>query len=173
MSRHSRTGQVNHTKPPPHLDFLLVLTEFSQRLLMVDRSGEKGVLPFLMKQLPEGQFRSIQEGRLSGWDPLLTYFAATKGGVAANVGAKGKKRAQRGMRLLYFYGVWFHCDVILGGEGVAMGRPPTKAPRLEATPTGSEGGSEEGGSESGSPPPPVASEGRRTRGRGQQRKGEV
>ena len=45
---------------------------------------------------------------------------------------------------------------------------PSKIPRIDATPPGSEGGSEEGGSESGSPAP--VPEGRKTRGRGQQRK---
>ena len=43
-----------------------------------------------------------------------------------------------------------------------------KVPKLVATPPESEAGSEEGGSESGSPVPEVS--GRRTRGRGQQRK---
>lgn len=38
--------------PPPHLDFLLVLSEFSFRLLDVDRHGNKGVIPYLKSQVP-------------------------------------------------------------------------------------------------------------------------
>ena len=98
MSRQATTGQVNHSKPPPNLDFLLILSEFSHRLLMVDRSGDRGVLPFLMKQLPEGQFKRIQEKKSGGWEPLLTYYGITRGGVAANVGTRGRKRGPKGER---------------------------------------------------------------------------
>ena len=93
MSRHKASGQVNHSKPPPNLDFLVLLSEFSHRLLMVDRCGERGVLPFLMKQLPEGQFKRIQEGKLPGWGPLISYFKVTQ---PSTVGAKGKKKGVRG-----------------------------------------------------------------------------
>lgn len=106
MSRQTTSGQVNHSKPPPHLDFLLILMEFSHRLLMVDRSGERGVLPFLMKQLPEGQFKRIQEKKLASWEPLLAYYAITRGGVASNVGSKGKKRAAKGANVLAGVQVW-------------------------------------------------------------------
>ena len=95
MSRHETTGEVDHSKPPPHVDFLLILAEFSHRLLVVDRCGERGVLPFLMKQLPEGQFKRILAGKMAGWDPLVAYFKITqpnKGTVATAVGAKGRKR---------------------------------------------------------------------------------
>ena len=33
--------------PPPYLDFLTVLGEFSNRLLEVDKTGKKGVLVYL------------------------------------------------------------------------------------------------------------------------------
>lgn len=101
MSRHGVSGQVNHSKPPPNLDFLYILTEFSHRLLMVDRTGERGVLPFLMKQLPQGQFKRIEEGKLAGWEPLMTYFRVTKGSVAPTVGSKGKKRPPKGEQSIY------------------------------------------------------------------------
>lgn len=59
-----------------------------------------------------------------------------------------------------------HCIItnIEGGDG---GMSLRKAPRVEATPTESEVGSEEGGSERGSLSPPPVSETRKTRGRGQ------
>ena len=99
MARHKTSGSVNYAKPPPNLDFLMLLSEFSHRLLMVDRCGERGVLPFLMKQLPQGQFQQIQEGKMKGWAPLLAYFKVTnpnKGGGATAVGPKGRKRGTRG-----------------------------------------------------------------------------
>ncbi len=100
MFRQEAPGQpVNHAKPPPNLDFLYVLSEFSHRLLMVDRCGERGVLPFLLKQLPEGQFKRIQDSKLPGWDPLIAYFRITqpnKGGVATAAGGRGRKRVARG-----------------------------------------------------------------------------
>ena len=101
MSRHETAGQaVNHSKPPPHLDFLTVLSEFSHRLLMVDRCGERGVLPFLLKQLPEGQLKRIQDSKLPGWEPLLAYFRVTqpnKGGAATAAGGRGRKRVAKGV----------------------------------------------------------------------------
>lgn len=99
MSRHNVSGSVDHTKPPPNLEFLSILSEFSPRLLMVDRCGERGVLPFLLKQLPEGQFKLIQQGKFTGWEPLLAYFRATqpnKGGVVTNKGGAARKRAAKG-----------------------------------------------------------------------------
>ena len=33
--------------PPPQIDFLAILGEFSNRLLEVDRTGKKGVLVYL------------------------------------------------------------------------------------------------------------------------------
>lgn len=100
MSRETkRSGPVDHSKPPPHLDFLFILVEFSHRLLVVDRCGDKGVLPFLTKQLPEGRFKKIQEEKPASWEPLITYYQVTrpnKGGVAFSAGNKGKKRPLKG-----------------------------------------------------------------------------
>ena len=90
-------GRVDHNKPPPHLNFLFILSEFSYRLLAVDRCGERGVIPFLMKQLPEGQLKRIKEGKFPGWDAFLAYYRntqVTKGGVATPlVSKKGRKRS--------------------------------------------------------------------------------
>lgn len=181
MSRETkRSGPVDHSKPPPHLDFLFILVEFSHRLLVVDRCGDKGVLPFLTKQLPEGRFKKIQEEKPASWEPLITYYQVTrpnKGGVAFSAGNKGKKRPLKGESALggaEIYGdqqsPFFY---FTGGEGWLSARPG-KVPRVETTPPGSEVGSEEGGSESGSPPAPaVVAEGRKTRRKPQQRKGLV
>ena len=100
LSRQGSGKKVDYNKPPPHLNFLFILAEFSHRLLAVDRSGERGVLPFLMKQLPEGQFKRIKGGKCAGWDALLAYYRSTglsKSGVAPTPVKKGRKRLpQRG-----------------------------------------------------------------------------
>lgn len=166
LSRGHEVAEVDHSKPPPNVDFLLILSEFSHRLLVVDRCGERGVLPFLMKQLPEGQFKRIQDGRLAGWQPLLTYFKITqpnKGSVIPTSGGKGRKRTQKGNYKSRAILLSEHCII---HEGDTSSRP-SKAPRIETTPTGSEHGSEEGGGEGLSVSPPPITEGPKTRGRGQ------
>jgi len=60
-------GDGDPLAPPPNLDFLLVLSEFSPRLLEVDRIGKKGVAVYLQKQLEEKV-----EGRVE-WDALTVY----------------------------------------------------------------------------------------------------
>ena len=147
MSRHKVSGSVDHTKPPPNLDFLLILSEFSPRLLMVDRCGERGVLPFLFKQLPEGQFKQIQQGKFNGWEPLLAYFRVTqpnKGGVITHAGGVGKKRGAKGQSPLHALVTFADAAQCAAGEQL-LGALARKVPR-----SGSEGGS--GGSEAGSPP---------------------
>lgn len=39
--------------PPPYVKFLTVLSEFSNRLLEVDRTGKKGVLVYLQVRMPQ------------------------------------------------------------------------------------------------------------------------
>ena len=63
--------------PPPNLDFLQILSEFSYRLLEVDRSGKKGVATYLEDQLPEGLWGRV-EG-LAEWEPLRSYFSTLTG----------------------------------------------------------------------------------------------
>ena len=67
----SRQDGQSDTEPPSNLEFLLVLAEFSFRLLEVDRTGRKGVLAYLETQLPEGIWEQV-EG-LSDWEPLRIY----------------------------------------------------------------------------------------------------
>lgn len=57
--------------PPPNLEFLLVLSEFSPRLLEIDRTGKKGVAVYLQGQLGEGVEEEV-EGRPE-WEPLRVY----------------------------------------------------------------------------------------------------
>lgn len=88
--------RVDFNKPPPHINFLYILSEFSHRLLAIDRSGERGIIPFLMKQLPEGHYKRVKEGRIPGWDALVAYHRNTqvvKGPVpAASQSRRGRKR---------------------------------------------------------------------------------
>lgn len=104
MSRHQppTSGQeanVDFNQPPPHINFLYILSEFSNRLLAIDRSGDRGVVPFLMKQLPEGHYRHIKEGRVPGWDALMAYYRNTqvsKSPVpAAMPSRRGRKRKSK------------------------------------------------------------------------------
>ena len=44
---------------------------------MVDRTGEKGVIPFLKEHLPNGLIEAIQAKRLDGWGSLLAYYRTT------------------------------------------------------------------------------------------------
>lgn len=71
------TDEFESAEPPPNLDFLVILNEFSHRLLMVDRTGDKGVIPFLKEHLPNGLIEAIQDKRLEGWGSLLTYYRNT------------------------------------------------------------------------------------------------
>ncbi len=63
--------------PPPNIDFLMILNEFSIRLLAVDRTGEKGVVSFLEKQLPGGLLTAIKDKVVQGWDSLMFYHRHT------------------------------------------------------------------------------------------------
>ena len=56
---------------PPNLEFLLVLSEFSPRLLEIDRIGKKGVAVYLQGQLGEGVEEEV-EG-MPGWEALRLY----------------------------------------------------------------------------------------------------
>ena len=58
--------------PPPNLDFLQVLSEFTYRLLEVDRTGKKGVAAYLEDQLPDGLWERVE--RLAEWEPLRSYI---------------------------------------------------------------------------------------------------
>ena len=60
-------GDDNPLSPPPNLEFLLVLSEFSPRLLEVDRTGKKGVAVYL-----QGQLEEKMEGRVD-WEALRAY----------------------------------------------------------------------------------------------------
>ena len=53
--------------PPPNLEFLLVLSEFSPRLLEIDRTGKKGVAVYLQGQLGE-EVEGMPE-----WEALRVY----------------------------------------------------------------------------------------------------
>ena len=57
--------------PPPNLEFLLVLSEFSPRLLEIDRIGKKGVAVYLQGQLGEGVEEEV-EG-MPEWEALRMY----------------------------------------------------------------------------------------------------
>lgn len=57
--------------PPPNLEFLLVLSEFSPRLLEIDRIGKKGVAVYLQGQLGEGVEEEV-EG-VPEWEALRLY----------------------------------------------------------------------------------------------------
>ena len=57
--------------PPPNLEFLLVLSEFSPRLLEIDRIGKKGVAVYLQGQLGEGVEEEV-EG-MPEWEALRVY----------------------------------------------------------------------------------------------------
>ena len=57
--------------PPPNLEFLLVLSEFSPRLLEIDRIGKKGVAVYLQGQLGEGVEEEV-EG-VPEWEALRVY----------------------------------------------------------------------------------------------------
>ena len=57
--------------PPPNLEFLLVLSEFSPRLLEIDRIGKKGVAVYLQGQLGEGVEEEV-EG-VPEWEALRSY----------------------------------------------------------------------------------------------------
>lgn len=70
-------AEVKEMDPPPNIDFLMILNEFSHRLLAVDRTGEKGVIAFLMEHLPEGVMTAVQNKKLEGWDSLLYYYRNT------------------------------------------------------------------------------------------------
>ncbi len=59
------------TSPPPNLEFLVVLSEFSFRLLDVDRTGTNGILTYLRGLLPEGVWEQLDD--LGGWEPLRVY----------------------------------------------------------------------------------------------------
>ncbi len=63
--------------PPPNIDFLMILNEFSPRLLAVDRTGEKGVISFLESQLPNGLMEAVKEKMVEGWDSLMFYHRHT------------------------------------------------------------------------------------------------
>ena len=57
--------------PPLNLEFLLVLSEFSPRLLEIDRTGKKGVAVYLQSQLGEGVEEEV-EG-MPEWEALRVY----------------------------------------------------------------------------------------------------
>ncbi|CAI7999749.1 Cohesin subunit SA-2 [Geodia barretti] len=94
------TRPEDHTPgaPPPYIQFLSVLGEFSNRLLDVDRTGKKGVLVYLQERLGEGGW---EVGR-DGWTPLHLFrnmLAGGDGSVDGRAGrgrGKGKKRTQKG-----------------------------------------------------------------------------
>lgn len=106
--------------PPPQLDFIEVIAEFSFRLVNVDISGDKGMyviynlisrvilsiirLSFLKEQFEDHPLNEITE--LDGWEPLNNYITSlnrqegaeshdTTGGVAqTKKRGRGTKRKQ-------------------------------------------------------------------------------
>ena len=84
--------------PPPYLDFLIILTEFCHRLLFVDRVGENsGVLPFLIKQLPQDLVGKIRKKEIKGWESLAFYREHTLPPPSrAALGRMQRKRPQKG-----------------------------------------------------------------------------
>ncbi len=106
--------------PPPNIDFLMILNEFSHRLLAVDRTGERGVVSFLDDQLPEGLVQCIKNKTVQGWDSLMFYHrhtstapvnkGRTTGGAAAvpRPGAISQSRAKkRPLKIMNGMCVWF------------------------------------------------------------------
>ena len=61
-------GELDADNPPPHLDFLEVVSEFSYHLIDVDR---RGVLAFLQGQLPQGIMEKVEKD--PAWKSLTVF----------------------------------------------------------------------------------------------------
>ncbi len=116
--------ELDDMDPPPNIDFLMVLNEFSHRLLALDRTGEKGVVSFLDQQLPEGLMLSIKNKKTQGWDSLMFYHrhtstapvnkGRTTGGAIAVLrpGAISQSRAKkRSLKILN--GICYHVACVI------------------------------------------------------------